>query len=347
MTDVNKTAETSAVVNAEPAFNPADQHTWSSEQREHWNKTGDIPEAPKKSEPAPTDPPKAAISEGEPKSAAEPEPAKPQEKDKKERKPGEKLSAEERISQLTAEVKLLKERDRERESAAKPTEKTETKAEAEKAPERPNPFKWAGTPEDYDAAVAKYEEYRDQKAIRDFQQRQAQESAQKEMTAKLDDARKRYPDAEERIIPAVNAIISDKQIPNAIKALLDDSDVLPDLMYVLGEPEKLGKFIQSARNTPAQALRELVVLEGLVRTEMAKPKGEASKGEPAKGAAEAESGTKKETPAEEKPRAPKPPSEVGGRGTAPEDALRSAAGANNFREFEAEQTRRMQARLKQ
>ena len=94
-----------------------DQNTWSPEQREHWNATGEQPAPPKKQESAPAEPPaKEAKS-----AAAESETAPKQVK--KDRKPGEKLSAEERISQLTAKNKELEtELERSRAAATKPPE---------------------------------------------------------------------------------------------------------------------------------------------------------------------------------------------------------------------------------
>src|SRR5215469_7832123 len=75
----------------------------------------------------------------------------------------------------------------------------------------------------------------------------------------------------------------------------------------------------------------------LAEQEIAKELG---KGKAAAGTKKAGEGEAEPSPETPKPRAPKPPTEVGGRGAPGEDALKSAAKAGNFREFEAEQTRR-------
>lgn len=319
MTDVNNpVAEASTA--APETREPVTYNGWD----EHGTPIVSKPDQPQTGEPAASaTPAKEVESEPKGKTAAETETAPKQER---ERKPGEKKGAEERISQLTAEIKELKAR-----LDTKPVEKVEEKPEAKQAErlKRPNLLTWTGTPEEFDKAQDAYETQERKIAIAEFQQRQAVEAARKEMSAKLEDAKRRYPDAEARIVGAAKAIIDDPQVSPVIKALLDETDILPDLIYALGEPEKLGEFIQRARNQPGKAIRELVVMENLVREELNKP---------------AKAETIEAPPAEPKPRAPKPPSEVGGRGAPHEDGLVAAARSGDFRAFEAEETRRKMAR---
>jgi hypothetical protein len=188
----------------------------------------------------------------------------------------------------------------------------------------------------------------------------AQEAAQKDLKAQVADAEKRYPDYQQRIQPAITAIVEDAQIPNPVKAILNDSPVFTDLIYVLAEPEALKDFIATARTNPAAAVRKLVLTEQLVQAELVKASGKGGKASDQDAGGNADSdasdGTKRDASgkfvkssdsasAEPKPRAPKPPSEVGGRGTAPDDPRRSAAASGDYAAFEREETRRMAARF--
>jgi hypothetical protein len=319
-------AESSAAAVAEPEFNAADQHTWSEGQRQKWNETG---EQPTKQETAPAaSPAKEAKSEPEGKNAAESETASKQ--GKKERKPGEKLSAEERISQLTAKVKELEERERSRAAETKPPATTEPAKQPE-APKRPNLAKWTGTMEEFEAAQDAYDAHLIQKAQQVFQQSEYAKAQNAKLQAQLDEVKAKYPDAENKIKDTLSSF-SKVQFPGAISAMLNDSEVLPELMYVLSDETTRNNFIEAAQKTPGKAIRALAQMEIDIR---------------AKQSAQVATDTdeKKDKPsAEPKPRAPKPPSEVGGRGAAPEDELRSAAKDGNFSRFEAEMNSRKFAR---
>ena len=329
MKDENN-AESSTAAVAEPEFNPADQHTWSPEQREHWNETGNQPEQPKKqeSEPAAT-PAKEAKSEPEGKTAAESETASKQ--GKRERKPGEKLSAEERIAQLLAENKDLKaERERSRATEPKPSaEKTEPAKQPE-APKRPNPFKWQGTAEEYESAMEKWEAYQKRQAVQEFQRSEAAKAQSKELQSKVDEVKAKYPDASEKINTTFESF-SKVQFPAVIWAMFDDSECLPDLFYVLSDETTRSNFIETVKTNPGKAVRALAQMEADIKAASAKTEP-LEKSEP-------------KTPAETKPRAPKPPSEVGGRGAAPEDELLGAAKDKDFRRFEGEMNRRKFAKV--
>lgn len=329
--DVNKSAESSAAV-AVPEFNPADQYSWSPEQREHWNETGEIPEAPKKQESASAAPPaKEANSEPEGKTAAESETAPKQ--GKKERKPGEKLNAEERIAQLTAKVRELEERERSRETAPKPPVQTEPAKQAE-TPKRPNLSTWKGTVEEYEAAMDSWERYQRDQAIQEFQRTTAAEIQRQKLQSQLEEVKAKYPDADDKIKETFRSF-EKVQFPGVIRAMLDDSECLPDLMYVLSDETIRNNFIETATKNPGKAIRALAQMEtDIVNSrKSAPPKPEAA---PAK--------SEPKSSEEPKPRAPKPLSEVGGRGTAAEDVLRAAAESGDFRAFEAEQSRRKFAR---
>lgn len=321
MTDEQKLAESSAAAVAEPAFDVKDQYTWSPEQREHWNTTGETPVAPKKEDKQETVPAETPAKEAK-SDVAESETAP---KQRKERKPGEKVSAEERISQLTAKVKELEERERSRAPETKPADKTETKDEA---PKRPSPFDWKGTKEDFDAAMEKWETHQRSETIRQFQLDAQTEATRQRVLKQFEEAKAKYPDAQPKIAEATN-VFAKAEIPGVIRAMLNDSEVLADLMYVLSDAETRDNFIEQSQKNPGKAIRALAQMEAdIVAKRTSRP----------------EERSESKSSAEPKPRAPKPPSEVGGRGGAPEDALRTAAAANDFAGFEAEQNRRKFAR---
>lgn len=350
--DVKTAAEPSAAATAvvEPQFNAADQYTWSQEQREHWNQTGEQPVPPKKQDSAPASTPeKKGVSEPKGKTAAEPETARPQ--DKKDRKPGEKKTADERIADLIAENKRLKEeQERSRASATQPTSKEPTKdaakepTKAAEAPKRPNPFTWKGTAEDYEKAMDTWEAHQKQQAVSEYQMNQRFAAAQEQMKTMVEDAKARYADYETTVKPAVEQLFaSAKDIPEMVQVAVNRTPHLADVLYVLGGDQKaLQDFINTAKTDPVAAIHKLFFVEQEVTKELAKAKGD-GKAADAKG--EAKPGTK-ETPVEPKPRAPKPPSEVGGRGAPGERPDVEAARTGDFRSFEAEQRRRAAAGLR-
>ncbi len=296
---------------------------------DNWDESGtpivtQKPEPPKQEEPA--------------ASATPAKQAKPEEKSaepgtaKQEPKPKAKLTAEERISQLTAErnterqrTKDLEERLRKLESAAQPTPKAEP-AKAKEPPKRPNPFTWKGTQEEFDTAMDQYEEYRDTQVAARTRQEQAQTEAQKSMSEMLKKATLKHPDAEQKIKSATNEIMADS-VPLFVKAFVNDSEVLGDLLYTLADETTRTKLLETAKTNPGKALRVLRDMELDIEKALATP-GSMQEPKP------------KEQAPELKPRAPKPPSEVGGRGASTEAADIAAAKDGNFGAFEAEQRRK-------
>jgi len=325
MTDENKVAEPSAAAVVERV------------QFDGWDEKGnpvitkDL--EPKAQESEPAAPP---AKEAESENIAEPETASTQ--GKKERKPGDKVTAEERKAQLAAEIKALNdevkalkaERERSRETAPKPSVETKPEPKAE-APKRPNPFNWKGTAEEYDEAMESYEKHMKQQAVVEFQRTQAEQAQAQSMQRQLEEIKAKYPDAEDRIKDTFESFAK-VEFPGVIRSMLNDSECLPEVMYVLADEATRKNFIETAKTNPGKAIRALAQIEADVRAKQSvtAPKAE-TKSEP-------------KAPEEPKPRAPKPPSEVGGRATAAEDARRSAAESGDFRSFEAEENRRKFAR---
>jgi hypothetical protein len=323
--DENKAAESSAAAVAEPEFNVADQYTWTPEQREHWNETGKQPEPPKKKQEAEPAASPAKEEKSEPKGKTEAEPETAPKQGKKERKPGEKLSADERIAQVLAENKELKAK-LERSSATEPkpsAEKSEP-AKAAEAPKRPNPFTWDKTPAEFETAMEAWEASQRQLAVQDFQRSEAAKAQQGKLRGQMEEVKGKYPDAESKITATYESF-SKVQMPGVILSMLNDSEVLPELMYVLSDEDTRSNFIETMKTQPGKAVRALAQMEAdIVGASKAKGK---EKSEP-------------EEPAERKPRAPKPPSEVGGRGAAGDDPLRTAAEAGDFHAFDQEMRHR-------
>ncbi len=295
---------------------------------DNWDANG-TPIVTKKIEPPKTEEPAASATPAkkvEPEKSAEPGAAT------KEPKPKAKPTAEARIAELTAERKAaedrakdLEERLRNLEAAAKPPAKTEA-AKPKEPPKRPNPFTWKGTQEEFDAAMDEYEQYRDSQVAARTRQEQAQSEAQKSMAEMLKQASTKHPDAAEKIKSATTEIMADS-VPLFVKAFVNDSEVLGELLYTLADQDTRTKLLETAKTNPGKALRVLRDMELDIEKALAKP-------EPKE-----EAKPKEEAP-EPKPRAPKPPSEIGGRGASTEAADVAAAKDGNFAAFEAEQRRK-------
>lgn len=164
------------------------------------------------------------------------------------------------------------------------------------------------------------------------QQREQQVTQQRQSLGKhLEEARGRYADFDSVTKPVIQEMLK-PDIPREVFAVINDSPVLADLLYTIGGTEaSKADFLEACRTNPGKALRVALLMEQEIVKELGKGKAAAKKDV---------EGEVDKTPASVKPRAPKPPSEVGGRGATGEDALISAAKANDFRSFDAEQTRR-------
>lgn len=324
MAEETVVAATSAAA-AEPAFT----------QFDGWDEEG-TPVVSKKAEtPKPAEAEAAAAEETTTEEKLEAESGKKPTQETR-RKP----DAETRIKELAAETKRLKQ---ELEEARKPKE---TKAESSPArqdeqkpaqPEatRPKPKLDEKDP-DGKQKYASYEDYQEaltdwkveQKlAARDREQQVAQQS--QKWLQEINEARGRYADYDTVAVPLV-ADLMKPDISDSVRSVLMASPVLADLLYTIGGTEaSRADFLDACRTDPGKAVRVAVLIEQEIKAELGKGKAKKEgEGEP------------EAAPAAPKPRAPKPPAEVGGRGAPGEDALMSAAKANDFRSFEAEQNRR-------
>lgn len=318
-----------------------------------WRHTGKLPEA--KAAPAEKKTPKAeaAATSNESENDA---PASEAGTTKQEKKP--RSTAETRLNELLADLKTaglspaeLKTFKRQAQKAEteqpKIPEQTAKPAADPKAPERPkvDDFK---TWEEYEAARDKYFEdladYKARQAVESDRARQRAEAADREMQAKLAEAKTRYgEDADTAIVASAQAVFGDREVSPGVKAVLNDSPVLVDLMYALGsKSDEFQAFLNEARTNPAAAIRRAVLVEKLVQDELAKSS-------PATGESQVrdESGKfQKTTPAKKITEAPPPPREASGRSAAPPDESESAFSANDFARFRAAENRKDIARRK-
>lgn len=341
-----------------PAFDAADPHTWSPAQTEDWNRTGNQPTKADSATADEKDKTAAPDSAPDKKKTASASDSATEEKDKSQ-KPHLKTKedTEKRIQELLDRAK----RAEDALAAKAQPEKRDDKQVSQPAPVavkvpslKTFVDEYFAKPENkgksYEDGVEAWQEMRDAENAKQVEQRMrnqiAQEAASREFQVKAQEAKERYPDLDQKVPVAFKALAMDPQIPAAIKAMLDGSDVLLDVMYTLGsDPVELATFVHLAKTDPGAAIRKFVVTESLVKEQL-KAAGKnttTARGEDGKFKADADAASKKEASAETKPRAPKPPSEVGGRGTAPEDALKEAAKAGKFGDFEAEMNRRRQA----
>jgi hypothetical protein len=132
--------------------------------------------------------------------------------------------------------------------------------------------------ERYETARDKYfEDMADFKAAKEFEEvqlEQGRSAAQQRVKQKLDEAKAKYsndPAAVDTITSTARTLVTDQQIPLAVKSIIDQSDVWPDIVYALGsKPEELTAFIQLAKENPGAAIRKAVLIEHLSTEELSK-----------------------------------------------------------------------------
>lgn len=361
------TTEASAVTTVESASTQATPETPAAlpelssltpEQRQTWRETGNLPKA-QDSAPAEKKTTQADSSTAEKKSA---DSASDSATEKDAQKPHLKTKEDTaaRIKEILDENKTLKSRLDAVEQ--KTTDKREAKQESHPAPEvykpldadeffKGNPAKGQSghkTYEDFVRASGKHEgQWAARQEIAAENSRKAQVEAAKEMTEKLSDAQKRYPEwNQDRFQATAKAFMDDPQISPAIKGMIDQSPVIVDLLYVFdSDPKAKADFIATCKSNPAAAVRKLVLTEQLVMEQL-KTSGSNKGGDADKSAkATPERGTdgkfqkKEEAAAEPISRAARPVPEVGGRGSATEDGAVAAVKADDYRSAAAAFTR--------
>jgi hypothetical protein len=271
----------------------------------------------------------AAVADEAPKHEESPASATLQEP-----KPKAKPTAEARISELTAERKAAEAaRDSERqarEAAEKELEdwragrkKAEEKRAEPARNERPNLRTWTGTQEEFDRAMDEWQRLRDSQVRAATIAEQAQAETNKLMGEMMQRMTAKHPDAEGRIKSAAALIMA--KAPAFVQVFVNESDAIGQLLYRLGDATTLGNLLDVAKVNPGRALRLLRDMELDAPSKSTEPITEARP---------------EEKGPEVRPRAPRPPTEVGGRGAAIDEAGIAAARDGNFGAFDAEQKRR-------
>lgn len=237
------------------------------------------------------------------------------------------------------------------EAAKTASEQTAKPAGELKPPEKPKQEDFK-TYAEYDAARDKYfEDFADYKAakkLEDFRAEQRQQAAQASVHQKMVEAKGRYGDEGIGVIrETAKAFTADQQIPQAVKALIDQSPVWSDILYAIGsKPDELQGFIALAKSDPIGAIRKAVLIEQLVKDELAKGGGKAAEDE-TEGAKRDDSGkfvSSKKAPEKKESDAPPPPREVSGRGTPPPDEVERAVKDGDARAYFRAQNARDLAR---
>lgn len=278
-----------------------------------WRMTGKIPESkPKPADPAPAD-------TGKDPEAAPGEPAAPKKQENTGRR---KPDAEARIRELTEENRRLKE------AAPKPAAEQPKPVQQQPQYTRPKPTVTGNGPDgkpyaDYEAFVEDLSDWKaEQRIAADTRQRREQEATQS-LQAKVEAARTRYgkEKLDEVIFPANQAIRDNPRIAIAIKGVIADSEIFPDLLYALGsDSAAFAEFIKLAETNPGKAIRYVARVETLAEQEMSK--GNVSRGTSVDRDADGKftSQAQSAAPAKRGPEsAPAPPLEIGSRGAGPTD----------------------------
>jgi hypothetical protein len=323
----------------------------NAEQRATWRMKGTLPDKPptteapaasNKKDESSADEGDVNESDADAETATVPETAKQEQR----RKP----PAEDRVKELLAERRKDQYRIQELEaklskppeSPASAAEKTEAKpAAAAQVPKTPKP-KATDLDANGKAKYATWEEYEDardewtretlreevraehEKSVQKAEQDKQQQQLADTWKGRVDEAIKKHDDfAEVAFDPKL-------QIPvgSATDAFILDSELGAEVLYHFGKhPAELARI--TAIKSPLAQIRELMKLEIKLSGDTSSETSKSS----------ATSNGEKEVKAEAKapiPKittAPKPPSEVGGRGTAPEDEIAAAVEAENFRTF--------------
>ena len=194
--------------------------------------------------------------------------------------------AEKRIKQLLAKTKELE---------AQLAGKQDVKTESSPAPQQPL-TRSKPTAEDkaangnpkyttYEEFVEDLADWKAEQRIETAKREQAQQDALKALNSTLEDARKRYDDADEVIFPAAKTI-NEARMPQAVKEVFAGSDLFIDLCYVVGsDADELKKFVQLAQSNPRAAIGKVFEYERGIREELGKTQDGGNAPEPKKSSA--------------------------------------------------------------
>jgi hypothetical protein len=347
-----------------PVTIPADSKAYAE-----WRMTGKVPEPKADDKPANG----AAQTSGIPsdsgdkpgqKSAPAPEAGKEPKETNEDRR-----SAKARLDEVLTDLKKAGLSPSELKTFKREAQKIEQVKAApettEKPPERPkrpkmSDFMDKDDPEaEYETAMDVYESKNREidrlEAVREFQRTTDEQNRRREFTEKLSDAKQRYgEDAQKVITTTVGEIISDAKIPGAVKAIIEESPVMVDLLYVIGsKPEDYAALLELARNQPGQAIRQIAHLERMVQEELTKGKGNGNGKEAKPAEAEGAEEEEGETPERDESgkfvsrkvsKAPPPGVDIGGHKGTPKDIKEADIRTVPFNQYRDEMNRRDMAK---
>jgi hypothetical protein len=99
-------------------------------------------------------------------------------------------------------------------------------------------------------------------------------SEKQALESKVGEARSRYENFDEIKSSFLSAVVSDKGtplIPLHVLGIINDSDVLPDLLYTIGSDQaEMQKFVEMAKTNPNKAIRYVARVEDLIQQELSK-----------------------------------------------------------------------------
>lgn len=301
----------------------------NEKQRDRWLLTGEHPEVKEIK-------PKVAASAPAP--ASKEVPASQTGGEEQPRQASKK--AADRVQELLQERHELREKLKKLEAApkaesqpaaAKPTVQANEPAPPEK-PKHPDLLQFKTTAE-YELAMERYDQameaYSAKKAAFETAKKQSEENQAKleaGLKVSWERVQTKYPDAKDKSAPIIIALIENQAAMPQVTWFLNNTEILPDLLYAMGGQFKVDEFIELGRTNPAKAIRVLAMMEKDILDELAKPvKAEEEKPEP----------VEEIVPREPKKvsQAPAPPREVGGQASAVEDPIKSAVARRDFGSF--------------
>lgn len=325
-----------------------------------WRQTGKLPET-KSSDTKPVEKTDEGEGTGERQAPAE------SDTEKKQGKPGK---AESRLNELLAQMReaglspselkdFKKQYQRvqaQEQPSEKPAEKTPATERADKAPQGLEPPKKPQekdfkTWEEYEAARDKYvedlAEFKANAAVEKDRAERRREAAEREMAERLNAAKTKYKDdnADKTIVETAKELFNDKTpVPAVIREVLNESEHLVDVLYVLGsDGEALGEFLDLCKTAPGKAMRKAILIEKLVMDELGTGGGE-KKPAAAKETPERNSDGKFVAPKKET-KAPPPPRETSGRSGPVADERERAIESGDFASYRDAANRRDLARF--
>lgn len=282
-----------------------------------WRVSGKLPEAKPKTEEAAS----STVEETTQTKQQETAPPKPKAK-----------TAEQRIAELESTIEKI------RKGANLETKKPESSSASDPKPAAPQHTRPKPTSEDKTAdGKPKYSTYEDfVEELADWKAEQREAARDKEalnrsetesFKKKVDEARNRN-EGFDQVMNDAMPILSGADIPHEIKARLNDSEVLPDLIFTIGgDAAQLAEFTHMAKTNPAKAREYIAVVEHFISEELAKA-AIVPRDAPAKGADGKFVKAEPVTPAKRGPESsPEPPIEIGSRGSGAMDESARALSA--------------------